>query len=63
MAATYDEPTVAYDWGPLTFDGDNAIGAMTGTVGNAGSMAGSFDPAAAMTGELSPLGSMTGTLT
>ncbi len=42
MAVLYDDPAVTYDWGPLTYDGANAVGQMTGAITIKSAMSGTI---------------------
>lgn len=42
MAVTYDDPTVAYDTGLVTFDGDVGAGSMSALVTETSTMTGTI---------------------
>ncbi len=42
MAVLYDDPSVTYDWGPLAYDGGNAVGAMPGSISITSAMSGTI---------------------
>ena len=53
MAVTYDDPTVAYNSGLVTYDGD----------AGAGTMSGEFAETSTMTGAMTETSTMTATIT
>lgn len=49
MAVIYDDLTITYDYGLVTFDGDAGAGSMSGEFAETSTMSGSMSEGATMT--------------
>ena len=63
MAVIYDDPTVAYDYGLVTYDGDAGAGSMSGEFAETSTMAGAMAETSTMAGAMAETSTMTLTIT